>query len=63
MLFAESNDGVTKTELEDFINGERFTIFPKSTGGSLNEMSEMDKKIVIIVTDDKDKKARAKQER
>ena len=64
---AEQDGGgaVTKKNLEDFVNGERFSVFPKSTGGSLNEMSEVDKKIVLIVTDekDKDKKVKVRQER
>ncbi len=48
--FDEDN---TKHPLENFLNGERFQAFPKIVGAGLNEMAELDKKIVIFVFSDK----------
>ena len=47
--------GETKEDLEKFIKGERFVGFPRVAEGGLNEMADIPKKIVIVVTDEMDK--------
>lgn len=44
----------TKASLDEWVNAERYTAFPKINGGALNEMSDIPKKIVMVIIDEKD---------
>ncbi|XP_062598124.1 protein disulfide-isomerase TMX3-like [Saccostrea cucullata] len=43
------------SSLEQWINGERFTAFPKVSGGNINDMAESGKTLVMIVIDPEDR--------
>ena len=60
---ASPDDDDSMKSLEDFVNIERFRAFPKMVGGSLNEFSQLEKKVVILVVDDKDKENKHKHDR
>ena len=52
-----------RSHLEAWINGERFPAFPKITAGGLNELSEFNKRIVMVTVNGKDKVNYALHER
>lgn len=60
---SEPDHGVTKLLLDNWINGELYEAFPKVTGGALNEMSELKKKLCMFIVDDKERIQEAKHER
>jgi hypothetical protein len=43
------------SSLERWINGERFTSFPKVSGGNINDMAESGKSLVMIVVNPEDR--------
>ena len=59
----EPDHGPTKISLDNWINGELYEAFPKVSSGALNEMSELKKKLAMIIVDDKERIQEAKHER
>lgn len=43
------------SSLERWINGERFTSFPKVSGGNINDMAESGKSLVMFVVNPEDR--------
>ncbi|XP_064599009.1 protein disulfide-isomerase TMX3-like [Liolophura sinensis] len=60
----EAPDGMaTKSSVEDWILSEKLTAFPLVTGGSLNEIADIKKFIVILVIDEANKERKSENER
>lgn len=55
LCYLSAPDGVvSKESLDEWVNGERYLAFPRINGGQLNEMSDMNKRIVLIITNEKE---------
>lgn len=54
VLFFVASDA-SLASLEQWINGERFTSFPKASGGNINDMAETGKSLVMIVVNPEDR--------
>ncbi|KAK3086730.1 hypothetical protein FSP39_022593, partial [Pinctada imbricata] len=51
----QAPEGISSmSSLEAWINGERYSAFPKIAGGSINEMAEVGKSLVILVIHEHD---------
>ncbi|KAL5021822.1 hypothetical protein ScPMuIL_000977 [Solemya velum] len=60
----EAPDGVpTMSSLESWISGERYKVFPLITGGSINDLADLGKYLVIIVADLENKELKLLHER
>uniref|UniRef100_K1PQT9 Protein disulfide-isomerase TMX3 n=1 Tax=Magallana gigas TaxID=29159 RepID=K1PQT9_MAGGI len=53
--FEYSASDASLASLEQWINGERFTSFPKASGGNINDMAETGKSLVMIVVNPEDR--------
>ena len=51
-LYVAPAEGASKASLDDWVNNERLQAFPHINGGALNEMSELRKKLVLVITED-----------
>ena len=50
LFLSPAEDGiVTKEGLQHWINSERYIAFPEASGGSINEMADAKKYLVIVV--------------
>ncbi len=62
-MCSEPDHGPTKVSLENWINGELYEAFPKISSGALNEMTELKKKLAMVIIDDKERIQEAKHDR